>query len=76
MPLLNWVWPKRDSWHVAGNSDVNHTMHCMGVHNVMLAQRGAHDVGVPDMGMPLRGHALHGHAKRGRDWVTYNDFLN
>jgi hypothetical protein len=46
MPLLNQFGPYSDSWHVAVNSDVKHTMHGMGVHDVVV-----HDVGMQDMGV-------------------------
>jgi hypothetical protein len=52
MPLLNWFGPYSDSWHVAVNSDVKHTMHGRDVHDVVMHDVGMHDMGVPGMGMP------------------------
>jgi hypothetical protein len=36
MPLLNQFGPFSDSWHVAVNSDIKHTMHSIGVHEVVV----------------------------------------
>jgi hypothetical protein len=38
MPLLNQFGPVSDSWHVAANYDIKHTMHGIGVHDVVVQQ--------------------------------------
>jgi hypothetical protein len=39
MPMLNRFLPYSYSWHVAVNSDIKHSMYCIGVHDVAV-----HDV--------------------------------
>ncbi len=51
MLLLNWFGPYSDSWHVAVNSDIKHTMHGMGVQDVVVHDVGMHDMGVHDIVM-------------------------
>jgi hypothetical protein len=49
MPLLNQFGLFSDSWHVAVNSDVKHTMPGIGVHDVVVHDVGMHDMGVHDV---------------------------
>jgi hypothetical protein len=49
MSLLNQFGHFSDSWHVAVNSDVKHTMHKMDVHDVGMHDMGVHDVAVHDV---------------------------
>jgi hypothetical protein len=51
MPLLNQFGPFSNSWHVAVNSDVKHTMHGIGVHDVVVHDVGMHDMGVHDVAL-------------------------
>jgi hypothetical protein len=51
MLLLNGFWAYSDSWHVAVNSDIKHTVYGMGVHDMAARDVGVHEVGVHDMGV-------------------------
>jgi hypothetical protein len=60
--LLNQFGPFSNSWHVAVNSDVKHTMHGMVddtvMHDACMHDMGMHDVDVHNvavhfMGMPV-----------------------
>jgi hypothetical protein len=51
MSLLNQFGPFSDSWHVAVSSDEKHTMHSMGVHDIVVHDVGMHDIGVHDVAM-------------------------
>jgi hypothetical protein len=49
MLLLNRFLPYSHSWHGAVNSDIKHSMHCMGVHDVAVHDVAVHDVAVHDV---------------------------
>ncbi len=49
MPLLNQFGSFSNSWHVAVNFDVKHTMHSMGMYGVVVYDVGMHDMGVHDV---------------------------
>ncbi len=48
---VNQFGPFSNSWHVAVNSDIKHTMHGIGVHDVVLHDVGMHDIGVRDVAL-------------------------
>ncbi len=52
MSLLNRFWPYSDSWHVAINSNVKHTMQGMGMHEVAVHDMAVHDAVVHGMDVP------------------------
>jgi hypothetical protein len=62
MLLLNQFGRFSDSWHVAVNSDVRHTTHGMGVHDVVVHDVGMHDMGMHGIGMHDLAPALRGRA--------------
>jgi hypothetical protein len=49
MSLLKQFGLFSDSWHVAVNSDVMHSMHRMGGHDVVVHDLGMNDMGVHDV---------------------------
>jgi hypothetical protein len=51
MSLLNQFGPFSNSWPVNVNSDVKHTMHSMGVYDVVMHDVGMHNMGVHDVAM-------------------------
>jgi hypothetical protein len=44
MPLLNKFLPYSVSWHVAVNSYIKHSMHCIGLHDMAMLDVAVHDV--------------------------------
>jgi hypothetical protein len=66
MPLLNRFWLYSDSWHVAVNSNLRHTMHGMAVYDVAMHDMAMHDMAVHHMDVHSLGmlsvDAHYGHA--------------
>ncbi len=48
---VNHFLQYRDSWYGAVNSDIKHSMHCMGMHDVAVHVVAVHDMALHDVAM-------------------------